>query len=55
MIEGLFAVFMNLSWQMVLIFGMAWLSLAMFRIRSSSCTKSVNFCVYIVRDSKKGS
>lgn len=36
MIEGLFAAFMNLSWQMVLIFGMAWLSLALFRIRSSS-------------------
>jgi beta-lactamase regulating signal transducer with metallopeptidase domain len=36
MIEGLFVAFMNLSWQMVLIFGMAWLSLAMFRIRSSS-------------------
>lgn len=36
MIEGIFAAFMNLSWQMVLIFGMAWLGLAMLRVRSSS-------------------
>jgi beta-lactamase regulating signal transducer with metallopeptidase domain len=47
MVERVFAILVNLSWQLVLIFGMAWLSLAMFRIRSSSAKHVVWLAVVL--------